>query len=91
LVKGRRTVKTLAKEAVTYTTAPEGYDWFGTATVEVVGTDKRGKVVRKVSGPADRVEAQRDRYASGLHLHVDEVEWSKLVAYGLVNVERKVA
>ena len=81
----------MAKETVTYTNAPADYDWFGTTTVAVAGRDLRGKTVRKVSGPSDRIEAQRARYASGLHLVADEVEWSKLVSYKLVNVDREVA
>ena len=71
-------------EAATYTTAPEDYDWFGTRTVDpAAGTSQRGRAVRKVAGPAGRVEAQRARYGSGLHLAVDEAEWCKLVEYGL--------
>ncbi len=73
---------------MSYTTAPKDYDWFGTETVEdVAGRDKRGRAIRKVRGPASRVESQRGRYASGLHMAVDEPEWQKLVAYKLVTVE----
>jgi hypothetical protein len=71
-------------ETITYTTAPTDYDWFGTKTVALVGVDSRGKTIRKVSGPSSRVEAQRGRYASGLHMAVDETEWQKLVDYKLV-------
>lgn len=75
------------EEAITYTTAPEDYDWFGTRTVEIagtyLGTNNKQKPVRKVTGPKFRVEAQRDRYASGLHLAVDEKEWRKLLAFNL--------
>ena len=73
---------------MTYTTAPKDYDWFGTETVQAVsGRDKRGRVIRKVRGPASYVESQRGRYGSGLHMAVDEPEWQKLVAYKLVTVE----
>lgn len=71
-------------ETITYTTAPTDYDWFGTRTVALAGVDSRGKTIRKVSGPSNRVEAQRGRYASGLHMAVDETEWKKLVDYKLV-------
>jgi len=72
-------------QAVTYTTAPVDYDWFGTKTVDAfAGKDARGRIIRKVSGPKSRVEAQRCRYGSGLHLAADEVEWSKLVEYKFV-------
>lgn len=75
---------------VTYTTAPADYDWFGTTEIiPDVGTHVGaiGKTVRKVEGPADRVEEQRDRYASGCHMAADETEWAKLVSYKLV-IER---
>ena len=74
-------------ETVTYTTAPNDYDWFGTHTLEeCAGTTTNGKTVRKVSGPANRVEAQRGRFASGNHMAVDEAEWKKLVDYKLVTL-----
>lgn len=79
LAKGAR-----EKEVVTYTTAPADYDWFGTYTVGIVAEDSRGKIIRKVKGPASRVEMQRGRYMSGNHLAVDEAEYKKLVAYKLV-------
>jgi hypothetical protein len=69
---------------VTYTTAPEDYDWFGTHTVAIVGTTDRGKTVRKVLSDPNYLDGQRARYGSGLHLAVDETEWQKLVNYGLV-------
>lgn len=74
-------------EVITYTTAPEDYDWFGTHTIEVVGNDKRGKDIRKVASSDKYVESQRGRYASGNHLAVDETEWKKLVDYKLVEVK----
>jgi len=76
----------MSDETVTYTTAPTDYDWFGTTTVAVAGVDKRGKTIRKVTSPASRVDAQRGRYASGLHMAVDETEWQKLVSYNLVTL-----
>lgn len=72
------------RAAFTYTTAPEDYDWSWSKTVRVVGTDKRGRPIRLVSTEKSRVEAQRDRYASGLHMAVDDTEWEKLVKYDLV-------
>ena len=69
---------------VTYTTAPEDYDWFGTHTVTIAGKDKRGKTVRMVMSDPKHVDAQRGRYASGLHMVADQAEWDKLVSYNLV-------
>ena len=74
-------------ETITYTTAPADYDWFGTTTVATVGRASNGKAIRKVVGPTARVEAQRDRYASGLHMVADETEWAKLVAHKLVTLD----
>lgn len=68
---------------ITYTTAPEAYDWFGTRTVEVAGSSG-GKAVRKVASDPAYVDCQRGRYRSGLHLAVAEAEWRKLVEYKLV-------
>lgn len=68
---------------VTYTTAEEAYDGFGTQTAEVVGTT-RGKTIRKVTTPAQHVNWQRMRYGSGLHMAIDEAEFRKLVDYDLV-------
>jgi len=67
---------------ITYTTAPEAYDWFGTRTERIAGTTG-GKTVRMVSSRTAHVEAQRDRYASGCHMAKDEAEWTKLVTYKL--------
>lgn len=53
---------------VYYTSAPEGYDGFGTETLAVVGREPRtGNDVRKVSTPAEHHEWQTQRYGSGLH------------------------
>ena len=68
----------------TYTTAPESYDGFGTKTARIAGADKRGREVRLVETPDAYVEWQRNRYHSGaVYMVVDEVEWQKLVSYGL--------
>ena len=68
--------------AVIYTTAPADYDWWLTTAVGVAG--KIGaKTVRKVEIPIGRIEEQCARYASGLHMAVDEAEWRKLVTYQL--------
>lgn len=69
---------------ITYTTAPEGYDGFGTRTIEVVGLATDGKEIRKVETPHPHGEWQRQRYWSGNHLVADEQEYQKLVGYDLV-------
>lgn len=75
----------------TYTTAPPEYDWFGTFTEASAGTTSQGKHVRKVRSDPAYVQSQRDRYGSGLHMAVDEVEWKKLVKYDLVKVSKGLA
>lgn len=72
------------RRVFTYTTAPTDYDWFGTTTVKIAGHDKRGRPIRLVSSDPRHAQAQRDRYASGLHMAVDDTEWEKLVNYKLV-------
>jgi hypothetical protein len=68
-------------EIITYTDAPaEGYDWYYTTDLGVVGTDESGLPIRKVSSPGCWYPAQRDRYRSGLHFAVGEAEWEKLSA-----------
>lgn len=74
------------RRVFTYTTAPSDYDWFGTATVRVVGHDKRGKPIRLVTSDPKYAQSQRERYASGLHMAVDDTEWEKLVKYNLVTL-----
>lgn len=75
-----------------YTTAPEGYDSFGTFTVAVAGTTKCGhKTYRRVLIDPVHVRWHEGRYGSGLHPCVDQAEWDKLVGYGLVVVDRKAA
>jgi hypothetical protein len=78
---------------VTYTTAPASYDYtgFGAKDLGVVAHDSRGKPIRKVSNPEGGVEAQRGRYASGMHMAADETEWKKLVQYKLVTKVGKKA
>lgn len=79
-----------AGEVATYTTAPAEYDWtgFGTRTVlHFAGyTARGGKPIRKVATQTARTEAQRGRYASGLHMCADATEWAKLVRFGLVRL-----
>jgi len=70
-------------EVLTYTTAPEGFDWFGTRTLRVAGRDGRGKQVRLVASDPSYAESQRDRYASGLYMVATPEEWAKLVSYNL--------
>lgn len=71
----------------TWTTAPESYDGFGTETVRVAGTDRRGREVREVETPAAHVEWQRQRYCSGaIYMVADAREWAKLVEAKLVEV-----
>jgi hypothetical protein len=70
---------TTMPEVITYTDAPaEGYDWYYTTDLGVVGTDERGLPIRKVSSPECWHDAQRHRYTSGLHFAVGEAEWAKL-------------
>lgn len=66
-----------------YTTAEEIYDGFGTQTIRKVGKTKRNQIVRMVETPPQHVEWQRARYASGLHLAIDQHQWEDLVACGL--------
>lgn len=73
-------------EVATWTTAPKDYDWFGTREICIAGTASNGKAIRMVAGPARRVEDQRNRYGSGLHMAADRAEWDKLVGYKLVKV-----
>lgn len=71
------------RAVVTYTTAPEDYDGFGTRTVRVAGA-MRGKSVREVQTPARQSEWQRQRYYSGgIYLVADPHKWGELVAYGI--------
>jgi hypothetical protein len=79
-------VKTPQLWVVSYTTAPEDYDWFGTHTLSIAGSDKRGKQIRKVTSKVEHVQAQRDRYKSGWHLTAAPEEWVKLVRLGLVSL-----
>ena len=75
------------KKVITYTTAPASFDWWFTKELEEVGTASNGKTVRKVESEADKVEQQRGRYHSGaIYVVVDEVEFHKLVKYGLVTL-----
>lgn len=68
----------MADPVLTYTTAPEAYDGFGTQTVKPsVATDKNGQTVRLVSTPAEHADWQRGRYASGCHMACDEASFDK--------------
>ena len=62
----------------TYTTAETAYDGFGTRTVKVVGATRNGKTVRLGETPAEHVDWQRMRYASGMNLSADETKWSEI-------------
>lgn len=80
---------------IIYTTAVKDYDWFGTTELDAnVGSTKavgcEGKTIRKVEIPDGKADAQRDRYASGLCMNVDETEWKKLVDYKLVFLAARV-
>lgn len=59
---------------VTYfTDAPEAYDGFGTRTLDIVGM-RRGNFFREVAIPAEHVDWQTSRYASGLYVAMTEGE-----------------
>lgn len=63
---------------VVYTTAPAVYDGFGTTTlVEVAGTDRHGRTIRKVGIRPEHFEWQTQRYGSGMHPAVEESEIEK--------------
>lgn len=62
----------------TYTDAPPEYDGFGTRTENPnVGTGLRG-AIRSVLTPAEHVEWQRQRYASGMYIHASDLEFALL-------------
>ena len=63
---------------LTYTTAPEVYDGFGTTTIRIIGLFD-GKPVRLVETPPEHVDWQRCRYASGMHLGASEEEWPRCI------------
>jgi len=56
------------------TTAPDTYDGFGTATVFILGTDRRGTSWRLVAICPEHWVWQTQRYRSGLHHTVDPAE-----------------
>lgn len=71
---------------IRYTTAATDYDWTAyTEDAGVAGYDKSDrKPWRKVRVDPDMVEAQADRYMSGMKPCVAQPEFDKLLAYGLV-------
>ncbi len=72
-----------------YTTAGAEFDYPTTREIGTAGCEgTHGRKVRKVVAPNNRVEFQRDRYESGLHLAASEVEWLQLVASKLATVAR---
>jgi hypothetical protein len=75
---------------IIYTTAVADYDWFGTTELDANVGSTNGKTIRKVEIPDGKADAQRDRYASGLCMNVDETEWKKLVDYKLVFLAARV-
>lgn len=93
MAEGRRQARlhNQGDRVVTYTTAEEAYDGFGTQTEAIVGKTDRGKTIRKVTTPARHVNWQRMRYGSGLHMAIDETEFQKLVDYGMVTLEGNAA
>ena len=71
----------------TYTTAPADYDYHYVRDFGVVGSTKGSnpKPIRKVLiQDESRADYQKGRYASGLHMVVDQKEFDKLVSYDLV-------
>jgi hypothetical protein len=80
--EGQKTYR-LSSWVIRYTTAPSDYDWMGTEDLGIVAKDKKGKSWRKVRINPQYTETQVDRYFSGLHSGIDQVEFDKLLAYGL--------
>lgn len=74
------------KRVLTYTTAEDYYDGFGTKTIKPLAgiSIRTGKNIRLVSTPAEHVDWQRIRYLSGLHLALDEQRWQEWITAGLV-------
>ena len=69
-----------------YTTAPEGYDGFGTRRLHIAGTTHRGQTVWEVEVEEGYSGWQLARYASGMHLAVPPEEWRKLIEYKFATV-----
>jgi hypothetical protein len=66
--------------ANTYTTAPEDYDGFGSATLGVVGT-LAGQPIRQVATPVAHLTWQRNRYGSGLYPAYTLTEFLDLIRH----------
>lgn len=62
---------------ITYTTAPDAYDGFGTETLTVVGT-LDGKPLRKIETPAEHATWQAQRNGSGMYPTYTETEFTHL-------------
>ena len=71
-----------------FTTCPESYDGFGTKTVEIVGSDRRGNPIRLVNADPNHSDWQISRYRSGaIYLVADETAFEELVSLGFATVE----
>ena len=60
------------------TDSPEGYDGFGTKTVEWLGCSTKKGPVRTVEIQDEHFDWQTMRYSSGLHLWMDFERWVDL-------------
>ena len=77
-----------------YTTAPKGYDGFGTKTVGtgwvwVSKLDGDRKPVRKVSTPCEHFEWQSMRYRSGAYPTWTEEQFREEELYGYIQKGEK--
>ncbi len=69
-----------APRAILYTSAPSDYDGFGTATWEDLGEMEVGgrkMPLRQVAILPEHQQWQKERYASGLHLVMDEAQYQQ--------------
>lgn len=75
---------------LTYTTAGEEYDGFGTRTIKAsVGTsNNNSRNVRLVATPNEYVRWQRMRYVSGLHAALTQEEWQEWLDNGFATVNK---
>ena len=72
---------------IIYTTAPIAYDGFSTKEIEtgVYETDK-GKAIRKVEFKEKDFNWQMGRYASGMHLAVEQKLFNELCEFCITKI-----